>query len=384
MNFGASGPTNLLDDAVMYSSIRITNTLPIATIGVGLRVDHPRISDLVFHLISPDGTRYLLMENRGADSTNGCGLTVVSTNDIANFTANGTTNASTNFVFVSQPSGTVPISWNFFTVPDEMTVYDTTNNFIPANLIFDTGLTNGIGQVNLPYTTAVGALTIIINQFGNPSTNGDAWNYTAGGVQTNYYYLTLTQDTNLTTTPIKFAPPPFVPDLSSSSNLNYQPEQSLDPLVGTSAFGTWQLEIQDDRVGATNHTVLDSWQLQIAFAQTNPVPDLLTGGVTNFIPPGGLAWFEVDVPTNADFATNILTFATGPLNMWFSTNAPPTIVNPGDVEFFDQSNRRFRETAEHSMVRRSTRLPGLYGSRRNLFHRHPESRRRDGAIRLPG
>ncbi len=61
-------------------------------------------------------------------------------------------------------------------------------------------------------------------------------------------------------------------EISSSSNLYYFPEQSLAPLIGTSAFGLWQLEIQDDRVGATNHTVLDSWQLQIAFSQTNPVP----------------------------------------------------------------------------------------------------------------
>ena len=122
-------------------------------------------------------------------------------------------------------------------------------------------------------------------------------------------------------------------DPSSSSNLYYQPEQSLAPLIGTSPFGLWQLEIQDDRVGATNQAVLDSWQLQIAFSQTNPVPANIGGGVTNFIPPGGLAWYEVDVPTNADFATNILTFATGPLNMWYSTNSPPTIVNPFDVEF---------------------------------------------------
>ncbi len=74
IDFTAAGPTNLLDDAVMYSSVFVTNTLPIATVSVGLRVDHPRISDLVFHLISPDGTRYLLMENRGADSTNGAGV----------------------------------------------------------------------------------------------------------------------------------------------------------------------------------------------------------------------------------------------------------------------------------------------------------------------
>ncbi len=110
------------------------------------------------------------------------------------------------------------------------------------------------------------------------------------------------------------------------SNLYYFPEQSLDPLVGTSPYGTWQLEIQDDRVGATNQAVLESWQMQFVFANTNPVPP-------QSIPAGGLIWYTVNVPTNADFATNILTLATGPLNMWFSTNAPPTILNPFDVEF---------------------------------------------------
>ena len=122
-------------------------------------------------------------------------------------------------------------------------------------------------------------------------------------------------------------------------NLYYLPEQSLDPLVGSSPFGLWQLEIQDDRVGATNHAILDSWQMQFVFANTNPVPAFVGGGVTNFIPPGGLAWFEVDVPTNADFATNTLTFATGPLNMWFSTNEPPTTTNVvgGDVQVLSGS-----------------------------------------------
>ena len=38
------------------------------------------MSDLVFHLISPDGTRYLLMENRGGTTTNGMGVTLTATN----------------------------------------------------------------------------------------------------------------------------------------------------------------------------------------------------------------------------------------------------------------------------------------------------------------
>ena len=188
-------------------------------------MDHPRISDLVFTLISPDGTRYLLMQNRGGTSTNGAGATIYTTNNIANFSNSGTTNASTNFVSVSQTSGTLPISWNFYTIPDEMTVYNNTNgNYGPANLLFDTGMVSGTGQTNLPFTTTSG-LAIIMNQFGNTNgANGDAWTYTAGGVQTNFYYLTFTDDTNITTPPIpspmipiKFAPTPFVPGGSAAS-----------------------------------------------------------------------------------------------------------------------------------------------------------------------
>ena len=700
LDFGASGPTNLLDDAVTYSSVFVTNTLPIATIGVGLRVDHPRISDLVFHLISPDGTRYLLMENRGGTSTNGAGMTVYTTN-IVNVASSGGSGANTNYVNVGENTGTLTINYNFYAAPDQMTVYASTNasDFSSGSptLLLNTGLISGSSQLNIPFTTPSGYLTIIMNEFGNPDPN-TLWTYSAGGVQTNYYYLVLTQDTNLTTTPIKFAPPPFVPagfystnfgfsDFESAtpgdymgpitgsswsvignqasvvndpatayqgsrfvalangvisnniptvpggrytlnyayrgpgivswwrgennasdsiggnngvltsggtygpgevgsafilngsgghvqvpanpslnvgsgtgftietwinpSNLNpeaiaewndnagnigahlfisessagsgpagclyanlynganhiistgggivtvnnyqhvaltydktsgiavlyrngvpvqtsnlgtispttsydfylgtrpsgffapsyftgaldeaslyqralsqseikaiytagtngkfnsnqfndspaqslseasvsipgvtptlifgdntnwqqqtisftatststpvvitglepgvlldsfsvagssggslyYLPEQSLDPLVGTSPFGLWQLEIQDDRAGATNHTVLDSWQLQLVFANTNQVPENAGSGVTNSVPPGETFWIEVDVPTNADFATNILTFATGPLNMWYSTNVPPTTTNPpGDVQ----------------------------------------------------
>jgi len=522
----------LLDDAVTVSSnsiISITNTEPIVSVNVGIVVQHPRISDLAFTLISPDGQRILLMENRGGDTTNGAGAMILTTNSIANFTAAGTTNASTNFVIVSQSSGTLPISWDFFTIPDEMTVYDTTNNFTPANLIFDTGMVSGSGQTNLPYTTASGALTIIMNQFGNTNgAGGDAWTYTAGGVATNYEYLTFTEDTNLTTTPIKFAVPPFsqfstitqmiytndfenpligsewsntntdvtpigsrrflgqfgpgtvtlsfsnlpvhtnislgfdffqirswdgnynlatnvgpdfwtlqltgsptpllhttficaadtgyyqsypsnypasLPAYTGASEVNtlgyndtpgnttpdnavyqmhfssahtgnslqvqfiggetqdvtdeswglddvfvnadgvptglyYLPEQSLASLDGDSASGEWQLEIQDDRAGDTNNATLVSWELQFVFADTNAVPDVLSGGIgqsNQFIPTGDIAWYQINVPSNANYATNILRFASAPVNVWFSTNSPPTITNSGDVDLIPNS-----------------------------------------------
>jgi O-glycosyl hydrolase/subtilisin-like proprotein convertase family protein len=476
VDFRSTGPVPILDDAVTNDSIFVTNTDIIQDFNVGLRVDHPRISDLVFHLISPDGTRYLLMENRGGTSTSGCGATIITTN-IVNVPSSGSSSPSTNFINVGGVSGTLNIAYNFYTVPDQMTVYASTNatDFNSGTLLRDTGMIPGSGQINLPFNTASGFLTIIMNQFGGVTNfdgfpvlpGNDLWTYTAGGLQTNILYLAFTEDTNLTTTPIKFAPPPFVPATSSGlvwadsfeayspgiytpaasfgggwvvltnqvlitnaptaydgtqllalmngavltnlptemgqkyilsyalgssaaegggtatnanwqvrslvftagqngtplvlagsadalaalsftnaevftfdtnallddfsltevpGNLYYQPEESIQGINNQSAYGEWTLEIQDDRAGDVG--TLQSWQLEFVFANTNfiPGPPILTNGLpqTNVIPPGGLVWYQVNVPVNADMATNILLFATGPLNIWFDTNAPPT------------------------------------------------------------
>ena len=226
LNFQATDPVPILDDAVTYASTFVNSTLPVQTFNVGLRVNHERISDLAFHLISPDGTRYLLMENRGNQTTNGAGITVVTTN-IINVSTNGGATADTNYFNVGTTYGTFPITYNFYSAPDQMTVFYGTNTD-PANLIYDTGMTNnpplGPGPQNTapntiyvtfppPTATVVSTyLTIVINEFGNTNSQ-TAWTYTAGGILTNYYYLNFTEDTNKTTTPIKFAPVPFVPAL---------------------------------------------------------------------------------------------------------------------------------------------------------------------------
>ena len=469
VDFNSVGNEAILDDAVSYSSLFVTNLDIIQSFQVGLRVDHPRISDLVFHLVSPNGTRYLLMENRGALSTNGAGMTIITTN-ITPVSSAGGPAAVTNFIPVGTTSGLVTINYNFFAVPDQMTVYYSTN-LIPANLITNV-FVNGAGQLALSFpptgvpATAT-ALTIVMNETNHP--NQTLWTYTVGGVQTNYYYLAFTQDTNLTTTPIKFAPPPFAPSpvagilwadsfetyppgtypplsfgsgwsvatnvveivtnppafgigtnslqldngavvtnlptaigqqyllsfafgsrasddtnapvatnanwqstsviftarstgtplvlnasgnilpfanaetfnfdtnvlldafslAAAPGNLNYQPEQDMADLTGTSAFGLWQLEIQDDRVGAGLTNTLVSWQLEMVFATTNYTlpPSVLPPGLpqTNTIPANSVTWFLVNVPTNADFATNILLFASAPVNLLFNQTTPATI-----------------------------------------------------------
>jgi len=248
VDFGSAGPVPLLDDAVTYSYITNNPVAPatneiIAAINVGIRVDHPRISDLVFHLISPDGTRYLLMENRGGTSTNGAGVTIFTTNTVTT-TASGNNASNTNVVDVGETQGTFPISYNFFTVPDQMTVYYGTN-LVPANLIYNSGYASGSSNITVSFpplspTEISSNLTIVMNQFGNTNSGGDLWTYQAGGISTNYYYLTFTDDTNLTTTPIKFAPPPFVPNVAVGNvftdSFETYPLGSYSP---ASTFGVW-------------------------------------------------------------------------------------------------------------------------------------------------
>jgi subtilisin-like proprotein convertase family protein len=65
----------------------------------------------------------------------------------------------------------------------------------------------------------------------------------------------------------------------------------------------------------------------------------LAGGQpqTNSIGAGDIAYYSVTVPTNADFATNILLFASGPLNLLFNQTNPPTGTNAGDFALLSSS-----------------------------------------------
>src|SRR5207237_8915070 len=72
--YPAGGQKLILDDAVTTSTIHATNTEKLVSVEVVVRIDHPRVSDLVLTLVGPDGTRVLLDENRGAFTTNGLGL----------------------------------------------------------------------------------------------------------------------------------------------------------------------------------------------------------------------------------------------------------------------------------------------------------------------
>ena len=70
----------VLDDAVTTTSFVVTDDRQVTGVRVGVRLDDNRESDLVLHLVSPQGTRIVLAENRGGFDTNGFGSGSIVTN----------------------------------------------------------------------------------------------------------------------------------------------------------------------------------------------------------------------------------------------------------------------------------------------------------------
>ena len=324
--FSATNASPISIDAVTNTSIFISNTNLISSLNVGMVVQYPRLSDLAFTLVSPTGQRVLLMENRGGPDATNAGSFYYVTNFIGNFSTNGTGVSQTNYVNLTQPSGQVSITYDFFTRPDEMTVYYGTNVANPGpsgtltgNELFDSGMIGnftGNQSVTLSYPPPgfgpiYTNLTIIMNQFGNTNGLNDAWQYSLSGIQTEYNYLTFTGDTNLTTVPIKFAIPPFdlrdlgtnytFSDFDLATNGDYFGQSNIyDP------FGGWVVPTNfvvqfTNGVAFTNNfnevSILSD--PSIAFGSSTNSSNVLALGYgiiqrTNFVTPFRMVTFSYD------------------------------------------------------------------------------------------
>ena len=117
------------------SVMHVTDRREIADVNVGLRVSHSRISDLVFHLFSPQGTRLLRMENRGGPDGVDLVQALSRPMSCADFFSGFA--AHTNGINAGTNLGTLNITYEFYGVPDSCTVY------YDGVLIFDSGLVSG-------------------------------------------------------------------------------------------------------------------------------------------------------------------------------------------------------------------------------------------------
>ncbi|HKW29357.1 MAG TPA: LamG-like jellyroll fold domain-containing protein [Verrucomicrobiae bacterium] len=138
-------PIPILDDAVTTDSIFVPDNATISGMDVAIAVAHPRISDLVFHLISPDGTRVLLMENRGGTDPNGAGgIATITTNTSLVSTFEGQT--ATNYTAGQIVGGWTVAGNQVSVVTDPVNAYQGTNLLALANGALSTTLATVPGQ----------------------------------------------------------------------------------------------------------------------------------------------------------------------------------------------------------------------------------------------
>ena len=328
----STGAVSLADTAITVAPLGVPDDRKVVTAEVGVRIDHPRVSDLVIHLVSPAGTRVLLAENRGGMAADGMGQNIIVTN-LTPVSSSGGPAAYTNVLNTGQTSGSISISYNFYAVPDNMRV------FYDGALIYDSGLVSFSGLTNIDYGPGSDTqVTIIMNQGGNINPD-DAWDYTVTATQPGFLYTTFTEDTNLTITPIKFAVPPFTsnslaPGGGLANGIFYLPEQSLGLLAGENAAGEWRLEVEDTQAGpAGGSATLLGWQLALRLADSVPTPIALVQHQphTVTLAAGKTQYFAVNVPAWATLATNTLLFADAALSVVFNASEPPDVtLQPDD------------------------------------------------------
>ena len=270
-------------------------------------------------------------------------LTYNTNTGVAALFYNGTNVASTNLgVFVPRTTGDVllgkdmsRLTNNFYTGKmDEISIYRRCLSDAEITAIYNISAlaTNrNLGKFDPTVTPSLSLAKaqVSLSTVGTNLVYGENTNWLMQG-------FTFTPTTNSLELQIAGLEPGLLLDsfgvsIASQGNLYYLPETSLEALDGDMAFGTWTLEIWDNRTGGlVSNAQLVTWQLQFIM-QTN-VPITLSGNtsVQNTVPPGGITFYAVNVPVWATAATNILISATQPVDLLFNQTTSPTGFNPGD------------------------------------------------------
>jgi len=363
--FFSQGNVPLLDDAVTYSTNDVDADSTIVSADVGVRIIHPRESDLVLTLISPQGTRVLLAENRGGTDTNGYGS---GTNIFLSYPqqSSGGATTATNVIQVGANAGIVNVSYNMYSIPDELAI------FYDGAKIFDTGMVSGSNMVSVPFGPGNSQNVIIVmNLYGNSATNGDLWDYTVNVTAQNLSYAVFSENTNITQTPIKFAVPPFgggpaylAAQTNASSSFEgiatgSYPFGSTIPFSSTSPFFSWTVSATNSAI-PTTPTVVTVPALAGLGGDGSNVLALHGGTITTVLPTKAgykytlafskhgrpalnpISWWNADNNTDdsvdgnslVDLSTNPVVYAPGVVGQAFSLNGNVKLRAPDATNLY--------------------------------------------------
>lgn len=415
----------LPDDAVTTSSMDVRLDRVIADVSVGLRINHPRASDLSVRLVSPEGSRVLLTENRGrATAVNygaGSDLTGVTYTAFTELT-----NRTTTLVKYAEPpfatntvvktnflGGFEGVETNVYVAGQTVDGWLITSNEVavispPGAYAGTNVLALGAGHIQrllrttagLQYTLSFGyrtvgggAMTLQLNidgalaQFFGATTEWQTARHTfvARRSGTLVELLRLVTRTGLQIDHFEL--------IESGANVYYLPEESLSLLKGQRSLGTWQLEVWDNRTGPATgvRPELLSWQLQLILAPETLEAVRLTNGVchTDTVDRDETKYFIVQVPRAATIATNLL-YSIGDVELLLSQlgaptgNSPPDAAEPadfggpGEFEVILWSTNGIRYLGPNGAVAKSSPIPQLQpGQRYYLAVRNIDRRERN-------
>ena len=376
----STGSLPIQDDALTRAILNVPLQRLITELQVGVRIDHPRASDLVLHLVSPQGTRVLLAENRGGLSTQGYGsgsgtnmvmATFADNPDLSGvpikfatspFTNNLAVVAATNPPVMADgfenatpglyPAGSYVSGWlvvhGTAEVEGPQNGPDSGNNFLVLGVN-----AKGASKISTNIVTTPGGLyTISFAYNGGPNdslaflTNGVAVKYfqsVGHWYHTSIVFQALSPLTSVElstlTTGIPAVDSVKVFQNPAAAHSYVLPEEALTSFVGESTLGDWTLEILDDRAGPPDaNPALLAWELQFTIAPTNTTTVTLTNCTpyTDVVSGSDFKYFVVDVPRAATRATNILE-GTGDLVLYGDQTGLPVGSQPPDSYLVDDN-----------------------------------------------
>ncbi len=367
--------TPITDDAITRSSIFVSDTRGVADVKVGLRIDHPRASDLTMHLVSPLGTRVLLSENRGGPDATGWGSGDAELATYGGF-SDDVEEAELPIKFAPPPFSTNAIVETFRYsgfeeeragsrfLPGETFLANADSNLweVVQGRAIIAGGGNSRAAEGLNYLN-MGSSRVATQLPTEPGKKVDLFYSTRSSAGRGAPIGRIFLDGRLAqivdgsfdwrrNTPVRFTPsrdetllelaivrgrPAMqIDDIEirdAAAIKFFQPEEELERFVGQPAVGDWTLEIWDNRAGAAEpQPLLQNWQLLMSLAETNFPATALSNGecVTNLVVGDEIQYYIVDVPRIATIATNWLS-GTGDLVLLWNEDGVPMGESPPDV-----------------------------------------------------
>lgn len=391
--------TNLvpvLDEGLTSATFDVFADKQLTDVQVGLRLNHARAADLAVHLVSPQGTRILLAENRGGLTFQGYGNGFDTNISLTYFTELTNEIESLAPIKFSTPPFTNVIGDPAIEIFADSFENSSPGEFLSNSVVSGWTVSRGRVQVHgtnnaLGLAAATGTNFLELDSRSNPASILRSFETVPGmqyllsfayrrspdsrpgtphalqvyygppvdfrsankfiaatapaWIRTNIFFQASELSTMLELSALTSSGPLVdsvrVTDIPATTNTFVLPEEALDLLRGERTLGEWKLEVTDSRggpVGAGEPAVL-SWELGMKYGNPRSLAVMLTNGIpySGTLTNNQTNYFIVDVCDSTGLAYTTLTGTNNTLALLADHSGLPT-SNPETDDFRLQTN----------------------------------------------